>query len=130
MKPLTEPSAYRDTISPICRKLEAESDILQLVPVLRQQAEGAGRGGDELSPPRSSESETKLPHIQQLSPKRSKTCLHRVSAGFCMSANWKNLFRGFAQNPDRTRQRFFLTAVRGVCVVQELQVSAHTHTEV
>lgn len=37
MKPLTVPSAYRDTMSPIWRKLEAESDILQLVPRLRQR---------------------------------------------------------------------------------------------
>lgn len=37
MKPLTEPSAYRDTMSPIWRKLEAESDILQLVPRLQQR---------------------------------------------------------------------------------------------
>ena len=27
MKPLTEPSAYRETISPMCRKLDIESDI-------------------------------------------------------------------------------------------------------
>lgn len=37
MKPLTEPSAYRETISPMCRKLEAESDILQLILVVRQR---------------------------------------------------------------------------------------------
>lgn len=48
MKPLTEPSAYRDTISPMCRKLEAESDILQLLAVPRRRAGGAGGAGDRL----------------------------------------------------------------------------------
>lgn len=31
MKPFTVPSAYRDTMSPMWRKLDAESDILQLI---------------------------------------------------------------------------------------------------
>lgn len=30
IKPLTVPSAYRETISPICRKLDAESDIFAI----------------------------------------------------------------------------------------------------
>lgn len=34
MKPLTVPSAYRDTMSPICKKLDAESDILADVRML------------------------------------------------------------------------------------------------
>ena len=42
MKPLTEPSAYRDTISPMCRKLEAESDMVRLLRRRRRSRRAAG----------------------------------------------------------------------------------------
>lgn len=70
MKPLTEPSAYRDTISPICRKLEAESDILQLLRPLRRCREA--------------EAEAQVETVQTFPGAQSQT-FSRAGVGLCMS---------------------------------------------
>lgn len=74
MKPLTEPSAYRDTISPICRKLEAESDMLQLLRPLRRCREAEAEA----------QAEAQVETVQTFPGAPSQTS-SRAAVGLCMS---------------------------------------------
>ena len=62
MKPCTEPSAYRDTMSPMWRKLDAESDMLD-----RDVSESSSRRGDPLPQDSPSEPLIFVPRLAKFS---------------------------------------------------------------